>query len=1605
MFLPTEAFKEEIEGYKGEPTFRIGRKVPHEAVNLAFYFNPTATDAERVLCAEAPRNTIDHRIEVKYLYKYGCPDNDNSKFKYFDPYYYYEDEEGYTGYLPLIEVTWYEHKHVETKYVEQVKTFITDKKNNVENCIYYAENSAGGVIEDPDPSKIDPNGVYCGYLFLNSATWEVKTVNTEIVKQSKEMPIRSYEIEPQQYMPDRYSKNAVSDSDLNMMMKAPTTNGDSPWPVSLWVYEDGVYDNKEKFGYPVIEGNPFNGYVTNPANPLKFKMLEKEPLSWEETGYMDEDAGDSGTLIYGPIFLSEYEEEDDLIPDKATFSTAEELDEFIDLARRFSIDKDNKHYIEGGSGKDDLHDDATELWQILLRYEAGYESADNIVIRLKQRKQVQGIVTDDEGNVYDNGKSLTMASYFMEYTKPSGGTGKGGAWAVYCNFEGTLYQITEEIKQTPATWEATCIYEGQVDKRWNTYDGMAMYKGAVTQGEGVGNVNPELSPDILLYPDDDGYLRRILTSTENDGEGNIIEVTKNLYEIEAEHFYITNVFKDGTACFYKHDLKYQIHDYRGPDNNGCYSGDAVAVYTSNMRSLPENHVYSLRLKAVSKEKETYIIDREVRERETAAKYNVSLYTNFVSKTTDTYMACYHAFTEETDRKDEEVYNYPFFYKNVDYSVESVDKYERSSKIKITEPDIITDTRAWITFEYIIKVCRKTGTGTVFATHRRSARILNKEYAVSSEHKLFEGRAMIISPKINGNYQTPLDLVLDDERNTDNAPVLASNSDDFVFYGEIIRDTLPSGFIGAVNLKVNADGTGVITAETTMDTGFYNTDTKTWTDKLIIDNPYLVENGKIYAGYMVKCLDVRNIAVRPPREKGLLDSWYPMLRFGHYSQVQDQYGAHTKICYTMPEYDDQDYSSIYGIPYIDVKKEKTEILNPHMIKTSKYPLLVYDAAGSVANSFIYGDRIYRVFLKQCTWKEAKAYCESIGGTLAMPKTKEQNENIINIAKAYNINGLWLGGTDEGHEGTWTWLDETPIEYANWNTGEPNNMGGNEHYLETYTSGDTAGKWNDLADDNISGISGFICEFDKFAATKIYRYKEDDVLYPLKVINVSFSEGIIMVEEALSENDVILADYTYLEEYYQYRGFYRNEKDFARIDLNPNIYHTYSDMTYEPSELKPSKNLFNKTLYFYLRPTIRIRGEDVEDRDVIIDSSDSGILEKLYNTSDLLVFEGTSSVTKYSGADKESQWGNVDGTIKSLTNVTQFQTFLTAEKYKKYTHTFNISSSDTDDDIIAGIVAAVDDGEGGYHTLSVICCPNNSQAGYLNLPDGNTQFALIYDYCQGDRMKVLAVDSTFTTTGLWNSYPGGMNIKIDKTSDGYVKIYRSSLLSAESDEIGTEPVISLSLASILEQTGTDFTEGNVGYGNYSQIGATFKSIKLEVVSENTSTHIEWDTEHPLVKNEETLYHTIDKYMPESELDIYIGSVYIRQNTSLYSTILIDTRTRGGGVIESMKDALRRKLEPESDYYLDIGCYDGTPYQENAVIIVRLDNRILKEYGGTFTQGDIELKVKKFLGLGVYPIIEYVDSYSKYEMPQYNLEISDTYSNIMDITLDFELECIKI
>jgi hypothetical protein len=1489
MFLPTKPFSDKIKDYD-EPTLRIGRKVPKNAVNLAYYFNPTATDAEKVLCVDAPRNTIDHRVEVKYLYKYDLPDKDNSLF---DKFFFYEDEEGYSGYLPLVNIDWYEKKHVATKYVVQEKTYVTDEKNDVDTHIYYMEKEDGTSVEDPDPT-LDTNGIYAGYIFLSNENvhYEVKEVKTEIINTSDYINVKNVELQP--YVVDSdYTTNLVQNSEINKFMTA-ATQSNSPWPEKIWVGINGIYNNASCTGKPLIAGNLFNGYISESDKPLVWQYNEKEPVSWEESGI------EAGSVEYaeelGRIFLSykttdkktatELKQSGGPFPTAGTtWDTDNELEEFWNIITDTTYGRyntDDTHSLISGPGDGVLNDSQTKLIEILNKWKNGEEKAENIKIICEESNSDYG--TNTSGDIINAG---FVASFKMVYIHRANEKDGSYSWSVYANYAGTLVKTMQELKQTPTLWEAKLVYEGQVRKVWNTYDATAMYRGSITQGEGAGNVNPELSPDILLYPDDNGYLRRQIKSTKNDANGNIISVKSNIYEIEAEHFYISNVFKNGTACFYKYDLKHPIHDYRGPDINGFYSGDAVKVYTSNMKDISSDSVYQLKLTPAETKTESFVLDNEVKERTIATKYYASIYTSFISKTTNTFKASYNAFVDfNTDDIintnngiDEEIYNKPFMFKNIDYTVESVDKYERSSKIKILKPNIIEDTRAWINFEYTITAYKKiiggAGVEKIFTTSPRTAKILNKEYAVESEYNKFEGRAMIISPLVNGIYKTPFDLVIDDQGIE--PVVTVKNADEFIFKCELVTENLNPLYFGAINLKCNADGTGYITAETTLDTGFFNENTQTYTDKLIINNPYLIENGKIYPGYMVKCLDVRQIAVRPPRENNLLDSWYPLIRFGHYSKVMDQYGASIKVCYTMPEYDDQDWGK-YGIPYIDIKNEKVEILNTHMIKVNKYPLFFKDK-----------------------------------------------------------------------------------------------------------------------DD-----------------VKIYRWKDDEV-FELTVDNVSFSEGIILVKEALSENDKITVDYTYLEEHYQYRGYQRNESDWCRIDLNPNKYHTYSDLQYTPSELKPTTNLFNKTLYFYLRPTIKFQGKQIEDTSIDTETEVvSDFLKDLWEASNIIQYLRTGEQTVLDETQKQKIWKYDEtlNSIKSKTNDEIFYTFLTDKIYTEYTHSVTINADAEDNDTIAIVIAAVKNEDGTYETLTLTTTMNTEQFWNNFGSEKCPQLNLVYNYYQSDyedvnasKQIILATDATFTPGEiLWN-VTGGMRYKIHKTKKS-IKIYRTELGQTADEQISENPVIDISLEDIRNITGVDFTIGVIGYGNVSQAGVYFSDVKIESTNQSSlTTYFEWDTENPILKNDLCLYHTIDEYWPESSEDIYIGSVYIRQNTSLYSTILIDTRTRGGGVLEEIKDSLRRQLEPESDFYLDIGCYDGTPYQENAVIIVRLDNSILEEYGGRFKQGDIEQKVKKFLGLGVYPIIEYVDSYSKYDLPQYNLKTTEEYTNMLDQTLEFSLECVTV
>ena len=82
-------------------------------------------------------------------------------------------------------------------------------------------------------------------------------------------------------------------------------------------------------------------------------------------------------------------------------------------------------------------------------------------------------------------------------------------------------------------------------------------------------------------------------------------------------------------------------------------------------------------------------------------------------------------------------------------------------------------------------------------------------------------------------------------------------------------------------------------------------------------------------------------------------------------------------------------------------------------------------------------------------------------------------LLQIYEAAYNNGLrqwWLGATDEGSEGTFSWSNSRKaISFTKWKRGEPNNVGTNgEDCIEV-----SGGNWNDAECDV---ALRFICQID-------------------------------------------------------------------------------------------------------------------------------------------------------------------------------------------------------------------------------------------------------------------------------------------------------------------------------------------------------------------------------------------------------------------------------------------------------------------------------------------------------------------------------------------------
>jgi hypothetical protein len=100
---------------------------------------------------------------------------------------------------------------------------------------------------------------------------------------------------------------------------------------------------------------------------------------------------------------------------------------------------------------------------------------------------------------------------------------------------------------------------------------------------------------------------------------------------------------------------------------------------------------------------------------------------------------------------------------------------------------------------------------------------------------------------------------------------------------------------------------------------------------------------------------------------------------------------------------------------------------------------------------------------------------MGAHLATITSQAENDWIFN--NVVNGNRVWLGGTDEGHEGTWNWITNETWNYTKWDSGEPNNINGGENSLDLEPNG----SWNDAIS---SGSMLYLCEWEPTPTINVY-----------------------------------------------------------------------------------------------------------------------------------------------------------------------------------------------------------------------------------------------------------------------------------------------------------------------------------------------------------------------------------------------------------------------------------------------------------------------------------------------------------------------------------------
>lgn len=158
-------------------------------------------------------------------------------------------------------------------------------------------------------------------------------------------------------------------------------------------------------------------------------------------------------------------------------------------------------------------------------------------------------------------------------------------------------------------------------------------------------------------------------------------------------------------------------------------------------------------------------------------------------------------------------------------------------------------------------------------------------------------------------------------------------------------------------------------------------------------------------------------------------------------------------------------------------------SPITFKIANYDYLIPSASiEDNGHKYVFYNHTY-------TWYEAYLACEKLGGHLVTITSQKENDKVVELVNNA-CSSVWIGATKLNSE-KWYWVKSEPYTENNfWASGEPNNTGGNELFINLYTSGTNSGKWNDIVGDT-ENVKGFVCEYDdtnadNYQSTKSVEY---------------------------------------------------------------------------------------------------------------------------------------------------------------------------------------------------------------------------------------------------------------------------------------------------------------------------------------------------------------------------------------------------------------------------------------------------------------------------------------------------------------------------------------